>query len=745
MHYSYIQTRIQIATILKLTTQRPKRTLLSHRRTTLLPLGEDQEIMTIINKRDKSPETSKLVTRRIELAKPGVMRPHWNKNLGREKYVPRRPEKNERREIKRIDLTLKRKEREYHIGGGYFRDFGDEIPQRTGQNEETHNDAGSTISNNSEEAVATHEPGAYPAIPVQKYRVGPIEEIEVHYVRINRVVETKAKRNKQQEDNVRSAERDFMLDLETLIKETTADPDLVELNCCLEDNNTNMIPNEYRTVARKLTHRWGIIMVDDRIVIPKSLRYAALKALHFGHTGINEMCSEAMIFWWPNMREDIEKKSKTCSACLNAGKNLKLQIPQNEKKTKIEPPRTPGEEIQLDFTGNLHNKKLPSTLYILVAVDKNSLWPVTKICKNTNHETVITFPKEYINIYGVPKQIKSDKGGAFISKEYKEFCKTQIIKYIYGTANLHTGTGLVERTIQLLKNRILTNMEDGLNLRESINKALYVLRFTKHSETKKTPFEKQFGRGPRTKLTNLKNAVSVDSKDLSVDTTRNTAGEITDHLVMSKKKTVEPKFRRGMTFSQTKKPPINTVSTNKFNYPFKFYEKKLQKELFFKNKNPKSRFKNKIQTAVSGTKHTVTTDKNKIIHRKLISNPLPFQQLTTAPTKRINTRQNTADQPTCSKTLDKLETNGTPCIYSRKETPKPSNQERSEDWIKRKDPPRNNRGQLTSPTKNNDKKTEMNLSIISDDDDFECYNKAEGKPVQKTPTMNCNSFPKKAT
>ena len=32
------------------------------------------------------------------------------------------------------------------------------------------------------------------------------------------------------------------------------------------------------------------------------------------------------------MREDIEKKSKICSAGLNAGKNLKFQIPQTEKK-----------------------------------------------------------------------------------------------------------------------------------------------------------------------------------------------------------------------------------------------------------------------------------------------------------------------------------------------------------------------------------------------------------------------------
>ena len=255
--------------------------------------GADQEIMTIINKRDKSPETLALVTKRIELAKPGAIRLLWNKNLGREIYVPRRPEENERREIKRIDLTLKRKKIEPHIGGGYFRDFGDEIPQRTGQNEETYMDAESTTSNNSEEAVATHDPGAYPTISVQEYRDGPIEEIAVHYVRINPVVETKAKINKQQEDNVRSAELDFMLDLETLIKETSADPELIELNCCLEDNNTNMIPqriqNGRKEVNTPLGHHHG----------RRSNR----------HTEIIEIrCTQCLTFGTPGHQQNVQRR-----------------------------------------------------------------------------------------------------------------------------------------------------------------------------------------------------------------------------------------------------------------------------------------------------------------------------------------------------------------------------------------------------------------------------------------------------
>ena len=139
----------------------------------------------------------------------------------------------------------------------------------------------------------------------------------------------------------------------------------------------------------------------------------------------------------------------------------------------------------------------------------------------------------------------------------------------------------------------------------------------------------------------------------------------------------------------------------------------------------KSKLKNEIQTAVSGTKHTITTDKNKIVHRKLISNPLPFQQSATAPTKRISTRNNNTDEPTCSKKVDA--TNNGPCIYSRKETPKPINYERSEDWLNRRDQPRNIKGHYTSPNKNAG--TDLNLSIISDDE-FDCYNKLDGKPVQ---------------
>ena len=99
--------------------------------------GAYDQIRTIINRREKSLETLELVNRRIELAKPGVMQPQWHRGLGRDIHVPRRPEEDERREIKGIDLQLKGKEKEARIGGGYFRNFGDEIPPRPQSQDQT--------------------------------------------------------------------------------------------------------------------------------------------------------------------------------------------------------------------------------------------------------------------------------------------------------------------------------------------------------------------------------------------------------------------------------------------------------------------------------------------------------------------------------------------------------------------------------------------------------------------------------
>ena len=79
----------------------------------------------------------------------------------------------------------------------------------------------------------------------------------------------------------------------------------------------------------------------------------------------------------------------------------------------------PGQELQIDFTGKLHNKKLNGETQFLIAVDRFSKWPTAKICKTSETKEVIGFLSSNFILYGIPEKIRSDKGGAFISKEYR--------------------------------------------------------------------------------------------------------------------------------------------------------------------------------------------------------------------------------------------------------------------------------------------------------------------------------------
>ena len=116
---------------------------------------------------------------------------------------------------------------------------------------------------------------------------------------------------------------------------------------------------------------------------------------------------------------------------------------------------------------------------------------------------------------------------------------------------MHTATGLVKRTIQSLKNLILTNLEDGIGLTESINRALYVMRLIVYTGKGKTPFELHHGRKPWTKLINLtnkqtsllsnwKNLCDLEKPErLPVYINRDENRNISDYLVMAWTKKIE--------------------------------------------------------------------------------------------------------------------------------------------------------------------------------------------------------------
>ena len=115
--------------------------------------------------------------------------------------------------------------------------------------------------------------------------------------------------------------------------ETTNDANLMKTLVCQERQQQELIPEDYQTYRRKLSSKFGLVFMEDRIIFPKNLRTTVISVLHKGHPSINKMTLAARHSWWPRMTEAILKKCESCIPCKMSGKSGKPNIPSTEKNS----------------------------------------------------------------------------------------------------------------------------------------------------------------------------------------------------------------------------------------------------------------------------------------------------------------------------------------------------------------------------------------------------------------------------
>ena len=180
------------------------------------------------------------------------------------------------------------------------------------------------------------------------------------------------------EQAVRETEKNFSTDLQLLMTETTNDASLLKTLVCLKRQQHELIPEEYLPVRKKLSSRFGLVFMEDKIVVPKNLRTTVIRLLHKGHPDINKMTLAARHFWWSRITEAIQKKCDSCIPCKMSGKSIKANIPYREKNN-LPPVNNPNEEIQLDFIGPIteNNRRF----CILLSIHRFSKWPAARFAK----------------------------------------------------------------------------------------------------------------------------------------------------------------------------------------------------------------------------------------------------------------------------------------------------------------------------------------------------------------------------
>ena len=112
--------------------------------------------------------------------------------------------------------------------------------------------------------------------------------------------------------------------------------------------------------------------------------------------------------------------------------------------------------------------------------------------------------------YGTPKEIVSDNGPPFSSREFESFCSRNGIKHTRVPPYHPSSNGAAERSVQIVKRALTKQMLEndpqnrGMSVQMRLANFLFVYRNTPNTTTTQTPAELFLKRKPRTKFSLLK-------------------------------------------------------------------------------------------------------------------------------------------------------------------------------------------------------------------------------------------------
>ncbi|KAL1264137.1 hypothetical protein QQF64_004492 [Cirrhinus molitorella] len=222
--------------------------------------------------------------------------------------------------------------------------------------------------------------------------------------------------------------------------ETAKDRDLQMVIKHLNEGWPRGVCSKYYNIRAELCVVKGLLLRQNRIVIPQSLRQEIMKRLHEGHLGAEKCQRQARTaIYWPGMNGDIERMVSNCEICL---KHQAKQ--QKEPMIIIHPPSEPWQKIATDlFT-------LDGKNYLLV-IDYLSNYPEIALLTNTSSACVITHIKSIFARHGIPQVVCSDNGPCYSSKEFQDFAVEYDFKHVTSSPLYPQSNGKAEKGVHIIK------------------------------------------------------------------------------------------------------------------------------------------------------------------------------------------------------------------------------------------------------------------------------------------------------
>ena len=291
---------------------------------------------------------------------------------------------------------------------------------------------------------------------------------------------------------------DESISLEDISRATKNDAELSMLSRIIQKgfpqshNLTDPLIRQYFPVREELSLcENGVVMFQERIVVPKALRSQVLNMLHHAHQGVEGMRSRAKnTIYWPGLNVAIRQKRENCSTC------NRIAPSQPREPIQMMPhPKYPFQYICMDaFQMRGQN--------YLAAVDKFSGWILIYHCKtNITSAIIVAKLRKIFEAYGVAEKLYTDGGLLFKPYQVESFLKRWRVEHIMSSAFYPQGNGRAELAVKTAKRILQENTGLGGTLdHDKTARALLQYRNTPIKTIGYSPAQLLFNRDLRDSL-----------------------------------------------------------------------------------------------------------------------------------------------------------------------------------------------------------------------------------------------------
>ena len=238
---------------------------------------------------------------------------------------------------------------------------------------------------------------------------------------------------------------------------------------------------------------WGDVSTGTfRPLLPEAFRKHVFHSLHsISHPGIRGsrrlLCSS---YCWPHMSREVTAWARDCLSCQRS----KIHRHTRLQAAHIPVPTRRFAHLHVDIVGPL----LPSAghTYLFTVIDRTTRWPeAIPLASTTAADCATALLHGWIQRFGVPSTLTSDRGPQFTSQLWTALCKLLSINHLQTTAYHPQSNGLVERMHKRLK-EALRARATASDWFQNLPWVMLGIRAAWRDDAEFTPAESVFGSQP---------------------------------------------------------------------------------------------------------------------------------------------------------------------------------------------------------------------------------------------------------